>query len=321
MYQITSGKLDKAQKFVIYGNEGVGKTTLCSKFPDPLFIDTEDSSCKLDVKRFPKPTSWQMLLDEVRQVPSTGCKTLVVDTLDWAEHLAVKHICERDHKNSIEDYGFGKGYVILRETFTELLNALQELVEQGINVVCTAHSTIRKIELPDDAGAYDKYELKLGKQTSPLVKEWTDTLLFCTFKTKTVINKDEKRKAVGGKERIMYTSHAACWDAKNRDGLADELPLDYENIKHIVYSGLESPKPKTETAEKPKENPLIAQIEEQMKRDDVFDAVIETLCAEKWPNTCAGKKWREYPERFLQKVLIDKWDIFKAKVSRDGIPF
>ena len=78
---ITRGKIPGAKKICIYGVEGVGKSTFASHFPDPVFIDTEDSTKELDVARFDKPTSWEMLLQEVRYVidhPEV-CKTLIID--------------------------------------------------------------------------------------------------------------------------------------------------------------------------------------------------------------------------------------------------
>ena len=83
---ITSGKIVTAQKVVIYGPEGIGKSTIASKFPDPVFSDTEGSTKHMDIRRFDTPTSWSMLLDQVKYVinnPSI-CSTYVVDTIDWA---------------------------------------------------------------------------------------------------------------------------------------------------------------------------------------------------------------------------------------------
>ncbi|MDE6590297.1 MAG: ATP-binding protein, partial [Oscillospiraceae bacterium] len=87
--EIISGKQSKALKVVIYGPEGIGKSTLAAAFPDPVFIDTEGSTTFMDVRRFKKPASWTELLDQVRYVQRTPgtCGTLVLDTADWAEQL------------------------------------------------------------------------------------------------------------------------------------------------------------------------------------------------------------------------------------------
>jgi hypothetical protein len=49
--QITSGRKQRAQKIVIYGVEGVGKTHLAAQFPKPIFIDTESGTDGHDVNR------------------------------------------------------------------------------------------------------------------------------------------------------------------------------------------------------------------------------------------------------------------------------
>lgn len=238
---IIRGVQAKAQKTVIYGPEGVGKTMLASQFPDPLFIDVEGSTDNIDVARMERrPTSWTMLMNQIAFVKSnpTICKTLVIDTIDKAEQFCNEHICASHNKNGIESFGWGQGYTYVSEELGRMLNRLQELVDMGINVVLVAHSQIKKFEQPDEMGAYDRYELKLGKmttsKTSPLVKEWCDLLLFCNYKTHVVAADDngKKYKAQGG-SRVMYTEHHPAWDAKNRHGLPFELPLAYSSIAHI----------------------------------------------------------------------------------------
>ena len=255
-FEISSGVISSAQKVVIYGPEGIGKSTFAAQFPDPLYIDTEGSTKKLNVRRFPKPTSWEMLKDEVREA-MTGklCRTLVIDTFDWAEQLCIESICSAHQKKGIEDFGYGNGYVYEKEEIGKFLNLLQEVVDSGINVVLTAHAQIRKFEQPDELGAYDRWELKLGKKTSsqisPLVKEWADMVFFANYKTYAVaVDKDGKKHKAQGGERVMYTSHHPCWDAKNRDGLPSEMPLDYSGIANLFESTAPI-SPPTNTQEKP----------------------------------------------------------------------
>ena len=236
---ITSGKIESAQKVIIYGPEGIGKSTFASKFPSPLFSDTEGSTKHMDVRRLPKPTSWTLLKEEVAYVKAnpTVCKTYIIDTFDWAERLCIAKICADNNKKSIEDFGYGSGYVYELEEIGRFLNSLDELIELGINVVLTAHAQLRKFEQPDEMGAYDRWELKLGKKTSsqisPILKEWADMILFVNYKIFSVATDDKgtKHKAQGG-TRTMYTTHHPCWDAKNRHNLPDEMPFEYERIAH-----------------------------------------------------------------------------------------
>lgn len=237
MLNISSGRIEKPQKVVIYGPEGIGKTTFAAQFPDPVFIDTEGSTYHMDVKRTEKPQSWQQLMDQVKQIAGSPgiCKTLVLDTADWAEMICTETICARFQKKGIEDFGYGKGYVFLQEEFGRLLNALTEVINAGMNVVLTAHAKMRKFEQPDEMGAYDRWEMKLSKQVAPMVKEWADMVLFANYKTYVVAadDKGKKHKAQGGK-RVIFTAHHPCWDAKNRHNLPEELPLDYASIAHCI---------------------------------------------------------------------------------------
>ena len=235
--EITRGKIPSAQKIVLYGPEGIGKSTFAAQFPEPVFIDTEGSTRHMDVARFPKPTSWQKLMDEVRQVKNdpTVCRTLVIDTADWAEQLCISQVCQRAKKSGIEDFGYGKGYVFVAEEFGKLLNLLQEVVDAGVNVMVTAHAKMRKFEQPDEMGAYDRWEMKLSRNVGPLVKEWADAVLFANYKTVAVAT-DEKGtrfKAQGGK-RVLYTAHHPCWDAKNRFGLKEEEAFDYAVLDPFI---------------------------------------------------------------------------------------
>lgn len=230
-YTITRGARPAAKKVVLYGPEGIGKTTFAAHFPDPLFIDTEGGSDPYDLARLPAPESWQMLAAELRQVLADPgcCRTLVLDTLDWAERLCRDDLLARTKKTSIEAFGYGKGYVYLAEEFGRLLGLLEQIRGEGIHVVCTAHAALRKFEQPDELGSYDRWELKLTKNVTPLVKEWADLLLFANYKTVVVRSETGKDKAQGG-SRVLYTSHHPCWDAKNRYGLPEEMPFAYEPL-------------------------------------------------------------------------------------------
>ena len=229
--QITRGFIPSGQKVIIYGPEGIGKTTLASQFPNPVFIDTEGSTKNYDVARFPAPTTWQPLKQEA-EYPLTHpgeIGTLVIDTADWAEKLCNQAVCSRSNKNGIEDFGYGKGYTYAAEEFGRLLDILNRVVAAGIHVVITAHAQLRKVEQPDEMTAYDRWELKCSKQLSPMLKEWADMVLFCNYKTIIVQNENGKGKAQGGR-RVMYTTHHTCWDAKNRFNMQDELDMDYRLI-------------------------------------------------------------------------------------------
>ena len=238
--QITTGKIPGALKLCLYGPEGIGKSTFASKLPDPLFIDTENSTVHMDVRRLPKPEHWTELLNEVDWVysNSTCCKTLVVDTADWAERLCIEFVCADKQVDSLEAFPYGKGYVFVQEQFGHLLDKLENVRKKGIHILIIAHSKLQKFEQPDELGAYDRWSMKLSKQVGPMLREWVDALFFANYKT-IVINVDNKGAAKGknkvqGGKRVMYTTHMPCWDAKNRFGLPEEMEFDYEGIRAVI---------------------------------------------------------------------------------------
>ena len=334
--KITKGKRARAQKVVIYGTEGIGKSSLASQFPEPLFIDTEGSTDNMDVARLDKPTSWIMLNNQIAFIKAnpTVCKTLVIDTIDWAESLCVDNLCAMHGKKGIEDFGYGNGYVYAKEEMGRFLNKLQDLIEIGINVVLTAHAQIRKFELPDEMGSYDKYELKLGKktssQTAPLVKEWADLLLFCNYKTYLISQEKSTKKKAQGNQRVMYTEHNPAWDAKNRHGLPSELPLDYNSIAHIFKTEEKEEVKKTVQTEFKDEKKEQLQFEQPKYNGDLEAPKIEKTQEEKIMDNFGDivKEVENTPTEDLVDPFISKpdyipqplWDLMQQdNITEDDI--
>ena len=242
---IKRGKVQKAQKVIVYGPEGIGKTSFAAQFPDPLFIDTEGSTEHYGVARTERPMSWSALMAQVAAVKAERpCSTLVIDTADWAERLCMEHVCKANGWESIEMPGYGRGYNQTVEEFCKLLDALTGVAESGVNVVLTAHAVISKFEQPDEAASYDRWTLALvdGKKASSAakVKEWADAVLFADYKTIVEVvgdGKAAKGKAKGAQRRVMHAQHHACWDAKNRWGLPEEVPFDFAQIAAHIPAG------------------------------------------------------------------------------------
>ena len=312
MLNIKTGTQKRAVKVVITGTEGIGKSTLASQAPDSLFIDTEGGTDQIDTKRISDIKNWDELkavVDEVIATPSC-CKTLVLDTADWAEGMCIRHICSKFKVNGIEGLNYGKGYTYLYEEFGTLLEKLNKLIPLGISVIIIAHAKMRKQELPEEQGAFDRWELKLTRQVAPLVKEWADAVLFCNYKTMVISNDSGTKKAVGG-ERVIYTTHHPCWDAKNRFGLKDELPLAFSSIASIF------PEYKTqntvETLELEVKPPTLREL---LDSEGIEDSELQKIVARK------GKypidiPITQYSDDFIQNWIIPNFTKIKALIAKE----
>lgn len=231
--KIKSGPTARPQKTVIYGAEGIGKSTLAAAFPNPLFLDLEDGTAHLSVRRLtrteiPTCAAVRAAIREIAQAGPEVAGTVVLDTVDWLEAMAAEEVIAEanDAKiTSIEGFGYGKGYTYLKEKLTMVLADLDRCIRAGQHVVLLAHSRVARHEPPDSA-AFDRYELKMSKQVAPLVKEWADCLLFGNFVTLVTDG-----KGVGGKKRRLWAERTAAIEAKNRVGLEPTADWGIEPIR------------------------------------------------------------------------------------------
>jgi len=218
-------------KAVIYGPESIGKTTLATQLPAPIILDTERGSGRIACKRHRCKTLADLegaMLSLSRD--NEGFRTVVIDSADWAEGFVVEAMLRKDKKDSIEAYGFGKGHVMLGERWKALLALADQLIDRGLHVVWVAHAKVVKFSPPDETDGYDRWELKLSKNVAPLLKEWADLLLFLNYRTAIVEGDDGRSKGKGGRERVMHAARCAAWDAKNRFGLPETMPLGVKPI-------------------------------------------------------------------------------------------
>ena len=338
MANITRGVIPGAKKTVLYGPEGIGKSTFAAQFPDPVFIDTEGSTKAMDIQRFDPPGKWEDIFEDLNFVINNPdcCKTLVIDTADWTEMLCIKYTCDKGGVSGIEDFGYGKGYTYVQENFKKLLDELNKIIELNINVVITAHAKMRKFEQPDEMGAYDRWEMKLSRQVAPMIKEWADMVLFANYKTFVIEDDKTKSKKAQGGKRVMYTTHNPCWDAKNRYGLKDCIPFNYTEIKAVI-EGVKAEEPKKEAPKKEappepkkqetakKEPEHLETLRKLMEKDGIDEERLIYAVASKG-GCFTGEKIENLDPEFVKKSLIDKWAGFvkyakKLDISMDEVPF
>lgn len=332
--EISKGTISSAKKVVLYGPEGIGKSTFASKFPDPVFIDTEGSTKEMDVKRLPAPKVWEDILEEAQYIADhpESCYTVVIDTVDWAETMCIDKLNDEYKTKNVLTLDYGKGSLLVVAEFKKLVTVLDKIVANGINVLVTAHAAMRKQEQPDEMGAYDRWELKLqSKQVKSMVKEWADMVLFANYKTYVIEDDKTKSKKAQGGKRVMYTSHHPCWDAKNRYGLPECIDFNYEEIAPIV-AVFKNPASKVQKInqqeKKPKEpelsekkeqlSPEHMELQELMMRDGISRKRLEFAVATKMLKSgdFSDMQFDDYDPEFIRKNLIEKWEGFKKYAKK-----
>ena len=235
-------------RVLLYGVEGIGKSTLASKFPAPLFLDIENSTVKMNPRPacMPEVFGYQQLKNQINDIYNAPhqFKTLVIDSVSVLEELieddivanppAVEGMSLSKNITSIESFGYGKGYKIVEEEFCRFLDGLGKLMKKRqMHIVLIAHSIVNKAIEPGTVITYDRFEINLSKKLALLVKQWPDAVLFANYNTMPVIDESGKTRAIGGKERLIYCNHTAVIDAKNRFGLPDSVPMTIESLKPI----------------------------------------------------------------------------------------
>jgi len=175
-------------------------------------------------------------------------KTVVIDSIDWLEKLAVQKVCSDIKKSTLAELDFGKGYALLIPQFESVIHLLNQLRKvRKMNVILIAHTKLEKIADPSGA-SYDQYAPRLDKRVNGIVKEWVDIIAFATHtvakteqdegfkKTRTTV---KVVKDKDGNDRILFLESNPAIVAKSRYTLPAKMPLDGEvfftSLWNIIY--------------------------------------------------------------------------------------
>lgn len=230
----TTGKTPHA--VLIYGPDGVGKTTFAAQFESPIFIGSENGAGRMKLKRMPTPKNFTEILAQMHELVTEQheFKTLAVDSLDWLESLIFEEICKDEGVKNIEQAfgGFMKGYIEALKYWQKFRPMLEKLrFEKGMNIVLIAHSMVKTFNDPFTNSSYDRYQIKLHEKSAAYLREAVDCVLFGNFKVATLGKENQKHKAFGDGSRVLYTERRPGFDAKNRLGLPFMLPFSYEDFQ------------------------------------------------------------------------------------------
>lgn len=230
--RVAFGKINAAagHRVVLYGPGGIGKTTLACRTPEQVaFFDLDDSLPRLqgslngNVPQVVNCDSWASLRMALQSDGWQDIKTICIDSLTRAEELCVVHTLatiphEKGHKvQRIEDYGYGKGYQFVFDTFLPLLGDLDRHCRAGRNVILICHDCTCSV--PNPAGDdWLRWEPRLQSPTSGKasirlrVREWADHVLFLGYD----VAVDKEGKGQGSGTRTLWPAELPFAMAKSR---------------------------------------------------------------------------------------------------------
>jgi hypothetical protein len=246
---LRKGKQGGPPRMLIYGEHGMGKSTFASQAPSPVFVPTEDGLGAIDTTAFPLAKKYQDVLDAIAALYNEDHDhhAVVVDSLDWLEDMIWKHVAEEGGHDNIEDFGYGKGYVYAADRFREVLSGLNALRDKkGMAVILTAHSQIKRFDDPASE-PYDRYMLKLHSKAAGIVQEWSDIVGFVAQEM--IVKKEDvgfNKKVARGVSTGGHALHLArtpAFDAKNRFGLPDTLPLNWDAFAEALTEANQTTQP------------------------------------------------------------------------------
>jgi hypothetical protein len=234
---------------MIYGTAGIGKSTFSTCAPAPIVIQTEDGLGDIDCSKFPVATTLEAVMAAIGALYSEkhNFRTVVVDSCDWLERLIWAAVCQARMVPSLEDIGYGKGYLIALQHWREVLDGLTALRdERGMAVILIAHAKVERFDDPQSE-SYDRFVPRLHKTAAALLSEWCDEICFATYKIFTK-GTDEgfnrsRVQGLGSGERVLKTTERPSHLAKNRLNLPDELPLAWSEIARFLPGPAPSPAP------------------------------------------------------------------------------
>lgn len=236
----TRGTVEVPPMIMIYGVPGVGKSTLGCSVERAAVLPVEDGTNQIDVHmRLPAPNDWTEVNGMVQELITEphDCTALVIDTLDALEGMLFAHVCRIGKGETVAKAygGFGNGFQAAVDRWREFLSLLADLRQRrNMTIVLLAHSMVRTFHNPDGPD-YDRFIPKMNEKSWGVFFEKSDAVLFAQYElANTSTDIEEKGKAMTTGKRVLRTTQTGAWEAKNRFGFPDTLPLNIENGWSVI---------------------------------------------------------------------------------------
>lgn len=220
-FTVQNGRIERPQKIGIYGEGGVGKTSLAPLLAEVnkkvILIDADDGSAELDIDRIAGIKTFTDVRDVLYSNVIDKYDVLFLDTVTTVQDWIIKHLCDSTNSDSLEsvDGGYGKGYRRLYESMVQLQADLEGRMQKGQDIVIVMHDIINKTANPDGED-FPSHSPNLYHSDKVSIRhrwlEWLDHMFF--------IGRDvavtKKGKGIGGQARTIYPGGSVTYMAKSR---------------------------------------------------------------------------------------------------------
>lgn len=236
-----------APRITLYGKPGVGKSTLASHFPAPLFVLTEDNELP-GIQALPIATSFNEVWKSIKAllaIEDLPYRTIVIDSISKLDHLIVEYILEGEPvgKNGQKAStltaacgGYGAGYLKAASIHAAFKGLMDKFKERGICVVYVAHIGVVKHKAPD-AEDFDIYSVVMNHEKSRAVYiDDVDGVFFCRLKSFTSETDSGRTLVRSTSDRVIMAGVSDGHVSKNRFNMPSEIKMSFEEMaKHIPY--------------------------------------------------------------------------------------
>lgn len=216
----------------LVGDGGMGKTTLASMFPSPVFIRTEDGTQAIahreDVALFPVAKSSAEVFEAIETLKTENhpFKTLVIDSISKLSAMFEAETIAADGKaKSLNQAGggYGAGYQIVASAHRKIREACGDLqLTKNMNIVFIAHADRETVELPDQ-DSFSRYTIRMNPKFLAPYTDDVDLVAFLKLRTYVATKEGEKSRASTDGSRIITCYPTPSHISKNRFGITQDL--------------------------------------------------------------------------------------------------
>lgn len=228
---------------VLYGKPGVGKTTLMSYAPNPVFLMTEDGLISPRLSSMPhwQINSFNELMEALAVLGQEqhGFQTIVIDSLDRLAPMVAEACCVANNWRNLDQPGYGKGNIEIVNWWVKIVEAAKWLRNtRGFGVWFIGHHSQRTVNPPDNP-PYTQFTLTLPEREARLFIGEADIVAFATHPVITTTSdgkfgQQQTRAISDDRGPVIHVQERGAHIAKNRYDMPPTLPMSWGALASFI---------------------------------------------------------------------------------------